>query len=143
MVRWTEEDRQPGFERGLGVALTAQPDGGRAWRIVRERRCVRGKHEGVVLGRPEPQAVRLLGEPEARSPHPGEVIYRDDVGAICRRWNWKEADRTKVTEQTRNALVVVESMPPIENGAVEAAIQEIARSVRALCGGTVCQRALL
>src|SRR5262245_14972227 len=47
--------------------------------------------------------VKLLGEPEARSPKPGEVIYKDRISAICRRWNWKEADRTKFTEETKNA----------------------------------------
>ncbi|HET9213047.1 MAG TPA: phenylalanine--tRNA ligase beta subunit-related protein, partial [Thermoanaerobaculia bacterium] len=35
--------------------------------------------------------VHLLGESEARSPKPGEVIYKDDLGTLCRRWNWKEA----------------------------------------------------
>ena len=32
--------------------------------------------------------VRLLGEPEARAPHPGEVIYRDRAGAICLIVSW-------------------------------------------------------
>ena len=32
-------------------------------------------------------AVQLLGDAEARPPHPGEVIYRDRRSAICRRWN--------------------------------------------------------
>jgi DNA/RNA-binding domain of Phe-tRNA-synthetase-like protein len=32
-------------------------------------------------------AVFLLGEKEARAPHAGEIIYKDDLGAICRRWN--------------------------------------------------------
>ncbi|MBW8877975.1 MAG: hypothetical protein JF614_23680 [Acidobacteria bacterium] len=57
--------------------------------------------------------VRLLGEPEARPPYPGEVIYKDDLGAICRRWNWKEADRTKLTPQTRRAILVLEGLPPV------------------------------
>ena len=57
--------------------------------------------------------VRLLGEPEARPPYPGEVIYKDDLGAICRRWNWKEADRTRLTPQTRRAILVLEGLPPV------------------------------
>ena len=44
--------------------------------------------------------VLLLGEKEARAPHAGEIIYKDELGAICRRWNWKEADRTKLTHET-------------------------------------------
>jgi DNA/RNA-binding domain of Phe-tRNA-synthetase-like protein len=40
----------------------------------------------------------------------GEVIYRDDLGFICRRWNWREADRTKIDETTKNAVLVIEAM---------------------------------
>src|SRR6476659_2778776 len=57
--------------------------------------------------------VRLLGEPEERPPYPGEVLYKDDLGALCRRWNWKEADRTKLTPQTRRAILVLEGLPPV------------------------------
>jgi DNA/RNA-binding domain of Phe-tRNA-synthetase-like protein len=81
--------------------------------------------------------VRLLGEPEARPPHAGEVIYRDREGAICRRWNWKEADRTKLTERTRNAILVVEGLPPVTREDVAEAVEELARRVRERCRATV------
>jgi DNA/RNA-binding domain of Phe-tRNA-synthetase-like protein len=97
---------------------------------------IEGDVELAVAGETEP-AIRLLGEPEARPPRPGEVIYRDQAGALCRRWNWKEADRTKLTEATRNALLVVEGLPPIEKSAVASAIEEIARRIREHSGGTV------
>lgn len=81
--------------------------------------------------------VRLLGEPEARAPHPGEVIYRDRAGAICRRWNWKEADRTKLGAQTRNAILVIEGLPPANRDDVAGAIEELARRVRERCGADI------
>lgn len=93
----------------------------------------------VVLtraGEDEP-AILLLGEKEPRAPRAGEVIYKDDVGAICRRWNWKEADRTKLTHDTRNAFLVIEALPPVARDIVEAAIGELADLVRRYCGGTV------
>ncbi|MGE5278214.1 MAG: B3/4 domain-containing protein [Acidobacteriota bacterium] len=98
--------------------------------------AIEGDVELAIAGEHEPP-VRLLGEPEARPPRPGEVIYRDRAGAICRRWNWKEADRTKLTDRTRNALVVIEGLPPLERGAVAGAIEEVARLIRAHCGGAV------
>jgi DNA/RNA-binding domain of Phe-tRNA-synthetase-like protein len=79
--------------------------------------------------------VRLLGENEERAPKPGEVIYKDERGAICRRWNWKEADRTKLTEGTRNAVLVVEALPPILVSELEAAAKELERLVLERCGG--------
>jgi DNA/RNA-binding domain of Phe-tRNA-synthetase-like protein len=97
--------------------------------------AIDGDVELTVAGEAEPP-VRLLGEPEARPPKAGEVIYRDRQGAICRRWNWKEADRTKITEATRDAIVVVEGLPPIARADIEAALEGIARAVRERFGGT-------
>jgi DNA/RNA-binding domain of Phe-tRNA-synthetase-like protein len=87
-------------------------------------------------GNDEP-AMILLGEKEARTPHPGEIIYKDDVGAICRRWNWKEADRTKLTRETRNAFLVIETLPPVTHDIVETAIHELADLLKEYCGGAV------
>ena len=95
-----------------------------------------GDVELAIAGEGEP-AVRLLGEPEARPPRPGEVIYRDRAGAICRRWNWKEADRTKLTPSTRNALLVVEGLPPVGRAEISEALAEAARRIRESCGGKV------
>lgn len=81
--------------------------------------------------------VKLLGEPEARPPHPGEVIYKDTQGTLCRRWNWKEADRTKLTEQTGKAILVVEGLPPAGKAEVQAAVKELAELVTKYCGAKV------
>jgi DNA/RNA-binding domain of Phe-tRNA-synthetase-like protein len=81
--------------------------------------------------------VLLLGEPEPRPPKPGEVIYKDEIGAICRRWNWKEADRTKLTPATRRAILVIEGLPPVGREAVNRATEELAEMIRAHCGGDV------
>lgn len=82
-------------------------------------------------------AVFLLGEKESRSPRAGEILYKDEVGAICRRWNWKEADRTKLTEETKNAFLVIEALPPVSRNMVETAIRELADLVKQYCGGMV------
>ena len=87
-------------------------------------------------GNDEP-AVFLLGEKEARAPRAGEIIYKDEAGAICRRWNWKEADRTKLTRDTQNAFLVIEALPPVPRATVEAAIRELADLVKQYCGGMV------
>ncbi len=82
-------------------------------------------------------AIFLLGEKEARAPRAGEILYKDDNGAICRRWNWKEADRTKLTQETKNAFLVIEALPPVSRDTVETAIRELADLVKQFCGGTV------
>lgn len=79
--------------------------------------------------------VVLLGEHEARPPYPGEVIYKDDIGAVCRRWNWKEADRTKLTEETKNAFIVVEGLPPVGRDKIQKAVTDLAELIKKYCGG--------
>ena len=100
--------------------------------------AVQGDVELAFAGESEP-AVRLLGEPPemARPPKPGEVIYRDRAGALCRRWNWKEADRTKLTESTRDGFLVVEALPPVMRAELVAALADLAEMVRSHCGGAV------
>jgi DNA/RNA-binding domain of Phe-tRNA-synthetase-like protein len=100
--------------------------------------AVEGDVELAFAGENEP-AVRLLGEPleSARPPKPGEVIYRDSVGALCRRWNWKEADRTKLTEATRDGFLVVEALPPVTRVELDGALADLAQMVRSHCGGEV------
>ncbi len=84
-------------------------------------------------------AARLLGEPleSARPPKAGEVIYADDVGALCRRWNWKEADRTKLTEKTTRGFLVVEALPPVGRAELDAALADLAALIEKHCGGRV------
>jgi DNA/RNA-binding domain of Phe-tRNA-synthetase-like protein len=81
--------------------------------------------------------VTLLGEKEARPPYPGEVIYKDNLGAICRRWNWKEADRSKLTESTKNLFLVIETLPPVGQEVLEQATNDLAGLVQTYCGGKV------
>lgn len=73
-----------------------------------------------------------LGEQENDPPQKGEVIYRDDLGVICRRWNWREGDRTKITKDTKNAVVVLESIASIP---IKEAVEELANLIKKYCGG--------
>jgi DNA/RNA-binding domain of Phe-tRNA-synthetase-like protein len=90
----------------------------------------------TYAGANEP-TVFLLGEKEARPPRAGEIMYKDDAGAICRRWNWKEADRTKLTLETKHAFLVIEALPPVPREVVETAIRELADLVKQYCGGAL------
>ncbi|EKE06176.1 MAG: hypothetical protein ACD_19C00063G0001 [uncultured bacterium] len=81
--------------------------------------------------------VILLGEKEARPPYPKEVIYKDDIGTICRRWNWKEADRTKMTEDTKDTFMVIEGIPPIDRELIQRAVTDLAELVKKYCGGDI------
>ena len=75
-----------------------------------------------------------LGAQEAEPPQPGEVIYRDDAGVICRSWNWREADRTKLTQATTDAFLCIEALPPNSEPQLCAACAELANLARTHLG---------
>ncbi len=80
--------------------------------------------------------VKLLGETNERSPYADEVIYKDDTGTICRRWNWKGADRTKLTKDTTDAVFIIEAIPPIKSQLIEAAVGDLSELIQKFCGGS-------
>lgn len=78
-----------------------------------------------------------LGSTENKPPLKGEVVYRDDIGVICRRFNWREADRTKLEESTKNAVLVFECIAPMTREELEQALGEAKELVEKHCGGSV------
>lgn len=91
----------------------------------------------LTLAEANEPAVMLLGDKEARPPHEGEVMYKDDISAICRRWNWREAERTKLMEHTKNAILVIEALPPVTKEEVESATKELKELIEKFCGGEI------
>lgn len=72
-------------------------------------------------------AFTPLGEPDSvEEPHGGEVIYADASGVLTRHWNHRDADRTKVTSDSRRVLAVLEAVESPYHAAVDAAADELA-----------------
>ena len=82
------------------------------------------------------QFIRLGGI-ENEPPLAGEVVYKDEEGVVCRRWNWREAERTKLTEETKDAVIVIEGLSPISRKIVESATQELTNLIKKYCNGKV------
>lgn len=66
-----------------------------------------------------------IGSDDIEPPLPNEVVYIDDLGCLCRRFNWREADRTKLTESTENAILVIESLTASRVEQLQAALLEM------------------
>jgi DNA/RNA-binding domain of Phe-tRNA-synthetase-like protein len=58
----------------------------------------------------EPFDTTAGGEPVVEHPEPGEVVWRDDAGVTCRRWNWRQCTRTRLTTATTRAVFVVDTL---------------------------------
>ncbi|HFI0510167.1 TPA: B3/4 domain-containing protein [Streptococcus suis] len=50
----------------------------------------------------------LIGDENNNPTLSGEVCYKDDKGAVCRCFNWRDGERTMITDETKNAFLVME-----------------------------------
>ncbi|MFE0331367.1 B3/B4 domain-containing protein [Streptomyces sp. NPDC003753] len=66
------------------------------------------------------------GEETVEHPDTGEVVWRDEAGVTCRRWNWRQGPRTRLTEESTSALFLLESLAPMPVADVEQAGAELA-----------------
>jgi DNA/RNA-binding domain of Phe-tRNA-synthetase-like protein len=58
-------------------------------------------------------------------PEPGEVVWRDDAGVTCRRWNWRQARRTQLDDDTTTALFILDALNPVTDEALRAAAEDL------------------
>lgn len=80
--------------------------------------------------------VRAVGDEEFETvadgagtvehPDAGEVVWRDAVGVTCRRWNWRQGPRTRLTEESTSAIFLLEGLAPLPVPAIGAAAAELA-----------------
>ncbi|EHO47283.1 B3/B4 domain-containing protein [Lentilactobacillus kisonensis] len=65
---------------------------------------------------------------------PNELIYYDTVGAICRSLNWRDAQRTMLTEKTKNAILITEGITSEQQTNSLVAIKELQKRIaKQLC----------
>ena len=72
------------------------------------------------------------GEPAVETAEPGEVVWRDDAGVTCRRWNWRQGPRTRLTEASVDMWFVFERLEPMPMAAAEEAAGELVGYLRRL-----------
>lgn len=75
-----------------------------------------------------------LGAQKSEPALPQEIIYYDLDGAICRSLNWREAQRTMLTEETTNAILVIEAVTPSQQERSLEAIQELQAKIKDMLG---------
>lgn len=73
------------------------------------------------------------GEHVVEHPEPGEVVWCDEEGVTCRRWNWRQGPRTRLTEETVHAIFLLEGMGPAAG--LEAAGAELAELLEKVSPG--------
>jgi DNA/RNA-binding domain of Phe-tRNA-synthetase-like protein len=80
----------------------------------------------------EPFDTAADGVAVTEYPDPGEVVWCDDAGVTCRRWNWRQGRRTQLREDTATALFILDALDPVTDEALHAAADDLTARVARL-----------
>jgi DNA/RNA-binding domain of Phe-tRNA-synthetase-like protein len=84
------------------------------------------------------ESFKALGSEEEDPPQKGEVVYVDQNNdVLCRRFNWRESDKTKLTKKTTDAVLYIEGLPPTKDIEVKEAAHDFHRFAKKYCGGRI------
>jgi len=83
-----------------------------------------------------------LGQTETETPNKGEIIYKSGDIVVCRNFNYRESDITKLTENTTNAILVFEDLMG-DADKLQHVLDWTSEKVRSLLGAEVKKVAVL
>jgi DNA/RNA-binding domain of Phe-tRNA-synthetase-like protein len=72
-------------------------------------------------------------------PKPGEVVWADEAGVTCRRWNWRQGTRTRLEPETTRAYFLFDALPVFGDEELSGAMDELAALLRAASPGAVIE----
>jgi lysyl-tRNA synthetase class 2 len=86
----------------------------------------------------------LDGPDRTETPDPGEIIYvvAETREIMCRRWNWRNGFRTRITEDTKAMVMNIDGLGEGNEARVVAVRDRVARMLGQYCGAET-QTALL
>ncbi len=76
-----------------------------------------------------------LGGTQIEHPFPGEIIYYDDMtkNVMCRRWNWRNGDFSKILTSTKKLVINVDGAEAVPKETVIRARDELAELLVQKC----------
>lgn len=77
-----------------------------------------------------------IGASKPELTYPGEVVYSDDSRVLTRRWNYRDADETKITKNTERVILFIDGSPEIMYPMIEKALDDLEAIFRKYCGGS-------
>jgi len=81
-----------------------------------------------------------LSDPDKiESPDPGEIIYvvAETGEVMCRRWNWRNGFKTRITEETRVLVMNIDGLGEDSEARALAIRDRVARMLEQYCGAEV------
>ncbi|QLQ61566.1 hypothetical protein HHK02_10570 [Limosilactobacillus reuteri] len=87
-------------------------------------------HLGKAKGGEAFVSVGGNGENESDPAREGEIMYYDDEGAVCRSLNWRDGTRTQVNDDTKNAVIVIESVNAEQAARAKEAMSKLSELIK-------------
>ncbi len=85
-----------------------------------------------------------IGEDQKSKVCQGEVAYKDEQGDIlCRAWNYRESDKSKITEGSTEIFFLIEGLASSSNDEILAAVEELSLLIEKYCGAKLVCKELL
>jgi len=82
------------------------------------------------------ERFKPLGSPDiTENPDKNEIVYKDSSKILCRKWNWRDCDDTKITEDSKNLIIYVEGLPPVTKKKLISVCKELADLIKTFCKG--------
>lgn len=75
------------------------------------------------------------GQPSVEYPDAGEVVWCDDTGVTCRRWNWRQGVRTRLSASDKHMWFILESLPEMPLDALYEAGKMLTDGLEAMMPG--------
>jgi DNA/RNA-binding domain of Phe-tRNA-synthetase-like protein len=80
----------------------------------------------IVASGEEPFRTTEHGEPVIDHPDPGEPAWIDGSGVTCRRWNWRQTNRTAITQHTLRVGFIIDSLDAPNHVGARGAAEQLA-----------------
>ncbi|WP_458130060.1 B3/B4 domain-containing protein [Pseudomonas sp. Z2-11] len=97
----------------------------------------------VIAEGGEPFDTMKEGAPALEYPDVGEVVWRDDQGVTCRRWNWRQGVRTRLDAEARQMWFILESLPAMPLEALTEAGDRLIEGLQTMMPGVQIESMLI
>jgi DNA/RNA-binding domain of Phe-tRNA-synthetase-like protein len=67
----------------------------------------------------------------------GELVYRDDQEVLTRNWVWRQCEKDKATEKTRNIFIPIDVLGEVGKERADEIIRELSQLIPRYLGGTL------
>lgn len=81
----------------------------------------------------------LLGTSSFETIPKGEIIYKDKDKILCRAWNYRESEQSKITRDTQNVYLALEGLSHTSYEEMKKVLEELQKLLFQYCGGTFTQ----